>query len=238
MAQVKSIEAELGSSPPCYFRNSLSQPVTSESSNGKSSRKSTVLIGYSVAATTALIVVLIMGGVYYYRSLDIIQETIKNYKILVDNDKDQISQDVEVNAQNQYITFRLNRAGMEPGTFAVLDYAKSMTGIYEPRGRQCFLIGGIKSEIADLQTLSNVYDKTTHLNSSAMVTYHYVLADTYPVSDKKILPVPLQNACTSLPVYWLEPAQTAKTHNIQKRDFWDDLKGQICYEKFCITYGK
>jgi len=225
MSEAKSVEAAQGTSPPAYYGNTLNQTMASQSSNGKGSRKSKALFGYAVGATTALIVVLIMGGVYYYRSLDVIQESLKKFKVVDDSDKTRVSQDVEIDTLNQYAVFRLNGVDMEPGTFAVLDYAKSLTGLYDPKGRQCFLIAGIRSSIVDLQTLSSAYEKnkTNHVNTTNMENLVYVLADTYPVSDKKILPAPLKNSCTSIPVYWLEPASAEKIHDIQKRGFWGNI---------------
>jgi len=220
MAETKTVEAGQETAPPAYFGN-----IRNQDSDVKRSRQSKILFGYSVAITTALIVVLVMGGVYYYRSLDIIQESIKKFKVVDDSNKTPVSQDVEIDAVNQYAVFRLNGADLEPGTFAVLDYARSMTGVYDPEGRQCFLIAGIRTSIVDLQTLKTAYEKinATHVNTTNEVSFSYTLADTYPVSDKTILPRPLKNACTSIPVYWLEPAQADKTHNIQKRGFFSKL---------------
>jgi len=94
-----------------------------------------------------------------------------------------------------------------------------MTGIYDPKSKRCFLIGGIQSNIADLQTMTLAYEKNnssqTKVNDKG--SFYYTLADSYPVSDKKILPSALKDACTSLPVYWLQEAQP-KDHSIQKRD--------------------
>jgi len=214
MAEAKDSEAGQEPTPPAYTGSFQNEPA-----NGKSSRQSKVLFGYSVAVTTALIVVLIMGGVYYYRSLDVIEESIKKFGVGVDSAEAPLSQDLEVDAVNQYVVFRLNGIDLEPGTFAVLDYTKSMTGIYDPKGHQCFLIAGISTNIADLQTLSTVYEKnnSTDFNVTSVDNLYYTLADNYPVSDKNILPAPLKNACTSIPVYWLEPVPADKTHNIQKR---------------------
>jgi len=223
MTEAKSAEVGNEMCPPAYFGNTATQAMTPLPT--KSSRKSKALFGYAVAATTALIVVLIMGGVYYYRSLDVIQESIKKFKVVDDSSKDPVNQDVEIDTLNQYAVFRLNGADLAPGTFAVIDYAKSMTGVYDPEGRQCFLIAGIRSSISDLQTLKTAYEKnnSTRVNTTNMETLYYVLADTYPVSDKKILPGPLKNACTTIPVYWLEPAPADKIHDIQKRGFFGKL---------------
>jgi len=40
------------------------------------------MFGYAVAITTALVVVVIMGGVYYYRSLDVLEASLKVFASL------------------------------------------------------------------------------------------------------------------------------------------------------------
>jgi len=205
---------EVLSFPPAYVVDG--QGGSTLASRENSSKKSKALFGYSVAVTTALVVVLVMGGVYYYRSLDVLQESIKKFQVEDKSGYNPVNQDIEIDMANNYAVFYLTGDSVAPGTFAVIDYTKSMTGFYEPRSRRCYLIGGIKSKIPDLQTLSQLYEKNTTFTESSRKNFEYVLGDNYPVSDKKILPYPLKNACTSLPVYWLEPAPDTP-HGIQKR---------------------
>jgi hypothetical protein len=204
--------AEVLSCPPAYGQAGGSL----QSSSGASSKKSKALFGYSVAATTALIVVLVMGGVYYYRSIDVLQESIKKFQVVDNSGSTPVREEVEIDLTNNYAVFHLTGNSIAPGTFAALDYTKSMTGVYEPRSRRCYLIGGIRSEISDLQSLSNMYEKNITYTETSKKSFNYVIGDNYPVSDKKMLPGPLKSACTSLPVYWLEPAPDT-THGLQKR---------------------
>jgi len=177
--------------------------------------------------------VLVMGGVYYYRSMDVLQESIKKFRIADTSGNSPVNQDVEIDMANNYATFYMTGDQFAPGTFATLDYTKSMTGIYEPRSRRCYLIGGIRSEISDLQSLSYMYEKNNTYTGDDRKTFTYVLGDNYPVSDKRILPGPLKSACTSLPVYWLEPAPSTP-HGLQKRKI---SEVEICYAWgfICVT---
>jgi len=209
--------SEVLSFPPAYVVEG--QAGSSQTTDVSSSKKTKTLFGYSVAVTTALVVVLVMGGVYYYRSIDVLQESIKKFQVADNSGNNPVNQDIQIDMANNYAVFYLTGDSVSPGTFAVLDYTKSMTGIYEPRSRHCYLIGGIKSEISDLQTLSNVFEKNITDAVASGKNFEYVLGDNYPVSDKKILPSPLKNACTSLPVYWLEPAPDTP-HGVQKRSCW------------------
>jgi len=214
MAKEKSADIIQVCAPPAYSGVFGNETSTKKSS----STKSKLLFGYAVSVSTALIVALILGGVYYYRSLDVIQEAIKKFKVTDTSGDAPVTQEVEIDAENQYVTLRLNGPDFAPGTFAVVDYAKSTTGIYDPQSKRCFLIPGIKTKIADLESWSLEYEKNNHTQKvqDNKETFNYIMADNYPVSDKSILSAPLRTACKSLPVYWLEPA-TSKTHDLQKR---------------------
>jgi len=211
--------------PPTYFKGSSYQSMRRERPEVKSSRRSKALFGYAVAATTALIVVLVMGGVYYYRSLDIIQESIKKFHLIdnsnVHTDGIAVSQDVEINTVGRYIVMHLNGATMESGTLVVLDYTNSMIGLYKPESRHCHLIGGINSHMADFNSMTSAYENfnSTEVGKIEKRVFYYVEDDTFPVNGKKILPEPLKNFCTGLPTYWMQPstADTFHKHRIQKR---------------------
>jgi hypothetical protein len=195
----------------------------------KRSFKTKLLFGYAVAVSTALMVTLVLGGLYYYRSLDVIQESIQKFQVVDKSGGSPLSQNVELNAAQNTVVFRLIGQDITFGTFAVLDYTKSMTGVYDAGTRKCYLIGGIRSSISDLNTLSDEYAKNTTNIEASGETLNYVLADSYPVSDKSILPSPLQSACLSLPTYWLEPAPASTTittsmpNGRRKRGFWGSI---------------
>jgi len=206
--------SEVLSFPPTYAVDGQAGSSQTSDIPVRSSTKTKALFGFSVAVTVALVVVLVVGGVYYDRAIHGLQESIKKFHVEDKSGNNPVNEDIEIDMANNYATFYLTGDSVAPGTFAVLDYTKSMTGIYEPRSRRCYLIGGIKSEITDLQTLRDVLEK--NITASGGKNFEYVVGNDYPVSDKTILPGPLKNACTSLPVYWLEPAPETP-NGVQKR---------------------
>jgi ribosomal silencing factor RsfS len=198
-------------SPPAHNMHTV---CTAPQAFPRQSHKTKLLFGYAVAVTTTLIVVIILSGIFYFRSQEVLLDTIKIYHRADKTGTTPVHQDIEVNTAKNTVVFHLNGEGIETGTFAVLDYAKSMTGIFDPEARACYLIGGIQKKIADLKTFSDVLEKNVN-RTSTVETLQYQTADTYPVNDKAILPSALKSQCAYLPVYWLEPATETKT--IQKR---------------------
>jgi len=216
------------SNPPAY----VMQSATSRNQRAKYSSKTRALLVYAVAVSTALIVVLILGGVYYNRTLDVLQDTIKKYSEVYENGRTPVKEDIEVDTEKNTVVFRLSGQGITPGTFALFDYTKSMTGIYDPEVRKCFLIGGIKSKIADAKTFSDSMEKNV-TKPMTIETLQYKMADTYPVNDKTILPSALKSACAHLPVYWLEPDTQQK--GIQKRAVCNQICVDIKLVEICYT---
>jgi hypothetical protein len=220
MADEKSSQMSF---PPAYVVSGLTEQV--QQPKQKSPK---ALFGYAVAVSVALVVTLILGGVYYYRSLDVIQDSIRHYSNVDKTGSSPVNQDIEINKAKNTMVFRLSGDGIEAGTFAVLDYSKSLTGIYDPKEKTCYLIGGIQKDIVDPNTYANNMDKNV-TRPTTVETLKYQLADTYPVSDKSILPAELKTACAYLPVYWLEPA--AEKTGIQKR--------AICFLRYCFySWGR
>jgi len=229
MASEKS--SEVVNFPPAYFVNERTAAPPQSSS-----KKSKALFGYAVGVTTALLVVLVMGGVYYYRSIDILQESIKKFQITDNSGKTPVSQDVEIDMANNYAVFYLTGDNITPGTFAILDYTKSMTGLYDPKSRRCYLNGGLPSDVYDVNTLNNLLEKNVTQTEQSVQTFRYKLGNSYPVSDKSILPAPLKRACNSLPVYWMEPAQSSP-HGLTKRGHSVTVGINLLIFSFEYTYS-
>jgi hypothetical protein len=181
-------------------------PVSPTDQEIKYSRQSKALFGYAISITTALIVVLILGGVYYYRTLEVLHETVKTYHDMDRSGETPVNRQIEIDTATNTVIFHLSGHGFEPGSLAVLDYPKSLTGIYDPTAKQCFLIAGIWSNLMDPQALSERLEKNLSKPSNIMKV-NYQIADDYPVSDKSILPSSLKSPCAYLPVYWLESVQ-------------------------------
>jgi hypothetical protein len=241
MESEKKVELGSAAFPPAYVINGVGSQQTDSAAGGqRSSRKSKALFGYAVAATTALIVTLVLGGVYYYRSLDVIQQSIQKFEssYKTDGSDKTVKTDIEIDTVSNVVVFRLTGSDLTPGTYAVIDYTKSMTGLYEPETRSCYLIAGIRSQITDLASLVDSYSKNTTIVASGQ-NFDYSLADNYPISDKQFLPAPMKSACASLPTYWLEPAQPeTDDKGIQKRGFWKKLwRGIKKVVKFVLQNG-
>jgi len=233
MSSVKCLEVI--SFPPAYVVND--QAISTQSTKEASSKKSKALFGFSVGITTALIVVLVLGGIYYYRSIDVLQESIKKFHLVDNHLNTGIKEDVEIDMANNYAVFYLTGPDYAPGTLLALDYTKSMIGIYDPKRRLCYLIGGIDSRINDLQTISYQFEKNTTYTDADRKNFYYVVGNDYPVNDKKILPYHLKNVCASLPVYWLQSVPT-KPHCMQKRYVEQSYHaGDCCHHCGCGQSG-
>jgi len=149
-----------------------------------------------------------------------------------------VTSDVEIDKTSNLVSFYLSGEGVAPGTFAVVDYTKSLTGIYDPNSRRCFLIGGIRNSIADFQTLSSFYEQnaTSSVESDDKNLY-YKIADDYPVSDKSFIPAPLLTRCASLPVYWLDPSIADQQHRDKRLvDIPITIKIKIGWFTITITF--
>jgi hypothetical protein len=131
------------------------------------------------------------------------------------------------------MTFRLTGPNYEPGTFAVLDYTRSLTMLYDPKSRSCFVIGGIRKEIAD-PTLFTTYLEKNITRPAVSTRYSYQIADTYPISDKSILPRSVMKSCAYLPTYWLEPVPAGSEKGIVKRDIGVNACLELCLKVLII----
>jgi len=113
-----------------------------------------------------------------------------------------------------------------PGDFMVLDYGRSMVGMYGPSFDFCYVVGGMLQmapNLDSLQTKQLGLMPTSSDNSS--VVPRYEISKSYPITDKTILPYVMQSACSRLPVYWLEPTYPPyppPKHGVSKRSVHRD----------------
>jgi len=157
-----------------------------------------------------------MSFIYYGRLVDVHTDVVKKYQTVNTNGNTPVIQNIEVDSANNLV-YRLTGDGITPGTFAVLDYTRSMCGFYDAGQKKCFLIGGIQNIIADAQTMTSLLAKNITQEGTGK-TLNYKVSDAYPISDKSILPAQLRDACSYLPVYWLE---STATQSKEKRGcFW------------------
>lgn len=135
------------------------------------------------------------------------------------------------------------------GSIIVLDYKRSMTGLYIPEAAECYLIGGVDHHIASpfrgLQENSEPVNETTTPMmkgdtadyydddsgddmipspsgpADEEVSLYYRKAEDYPVLDVSILPRPLRVYCMDKDIYWLERTQeTDMTTRTRVRRGW------------------
>lgn len=182
--------------------------VPAKEHSDKGSCKSKATLGYAVGITIALIIVVVLGSVYYFKSLEIAHGTIvKFHQTYKGESNEEVTQETEVDVDNQIAVFHLDGDGMSKESFVVFDYGRSMIGLYEEEEKSCYLVGGLTKDMVDLKAfLARLYQNSTDENSTGG-ELDYVTADDYPISDKSILPKPLQSPCKYLPTFWLELAQ-------------------------------
>lgn len=189
-----------------------------KSTNSLSASKKTLLVG-AVAVSLILLAFIIVGVVYFYRSSDTLTQIAKMYHINGMVDQRAVSEDIEIDTNRNTVIVHMNGDGIEPGTFALFDYTKSLTGLYYPKERRCYLIAGIHQGFQDPLRWKESLERNATLqstNPNKILRYHPT--ESYPISDKSFLPAALRNVCSLLPVNWLEPVDHTSTKGIQKRD--------------------
>jgi len=179
--------------PPAYL-------IRSEASGmpGKQRSRGKFMVAYAVAVTSALVVTLVLGAVYYQRSFDglltgVRQPPLVEGKVMTQSFPDLTANNVAV----------VNTGGA--GSQAVLDYSKSMTAVYDASKKMCYLVSGIHDDMVDPKL------------ANAFPTDKYSVDRSYSVSDKSLVPAPLQRVCAGLPVHWLQQVVSATLHNLRKR---------------------
>jgi len=229
MAEKQSMESV---NPPVY-RVSVEEPRKTSSTYQVSKK---VVIGSAVAVTVILLAAIIVGVVYFYRSTDTLKDVAKMYHTIEKNGQTSSGQDIEIDTNKNIVVVHLTGDEIETGTFALLDYTKSLTGIYDAKERKCYLIGGIQQEFLDPQHFKESLEKNNTQSTVSGKTFRYKLAESYPVSDKSFLPSPLKKVCSIIPVNWLEPALETSGTGIQKRGWCFyvcvNIRGQrVCYQR-------
>jgi len=212
--------------PPKYTISSA-EPKKAASTVNVSKK---TLIGVTVVFSVILLAAIILGAVYFFHSTDTLKEVAKMYRIAEHNGQTTINEDIEINTDKNIVTVHLKGEGIEPGTFVVLDYTKSLTGIYDTKERKCNLIGGIQRTFLDPQHLQERLEMNITQPSR---TLRYKLAESYPVNDKSFLPSSLRKACAYIPVNWLEPNLEPSISGIQRRQLCIDVCVNIFGVKIC-----
>jgi hypothetical protein len=160
-------------------------------------------------------------------------------KQLHDIEVDGTKQTVAVDTVNDVSIFYPQGPGVPNGTVAAIDYKRSITGLYDPAMRECYVTAGMRPDAPsamDLkQALNNGQYQTDH---STHIYFHKV--DNIAVRDHSVLPSPLQSVCAGLPVYWMEeteaPAPSNTTDAGTARSKRDTL-AYSCYSGTVLYYS-
>jgi hypothetical protein len=229
---------------PSYVASAT--PAMEASQNNKASKvKIWVLIGYSVAITIALIVVAVMSGVYFHRSLDILEDSIETYQRTYSSPGDEgssLTEDISIYSANNVAIFRLSGPEIPDGSLVAIDYPKSIIIISEPTSKICYLIGGIKMIIGDMNQL-NQYLQANKTADPTNTLYYAANVDDYPVTDKSFLPSGISNECNGVPLFWIrqisESEATAPQGNgggkvKRQLSFCTDICHTIFGHKVCV----
>jgi len=181
------------SSPPMYCEKTASDYKT----RGKL-RTSKLVVGITVAVTIVVVTSIVAGIVYIYLATN---NAIKD-------GTSGVNQDIEIDTENNTTIIHLSGDGIGQGSFAMLDYAKSLTGFYDAGNKKCYLLGGIQKDLLNSEAFKDILEiffasQTDSVNQ----TLDYELSLSYPVSDKSFLPSTLRSSCAHIPVFWLQPTQ-------------------------------
>jgi hypothetical protein len=202
---------EESSSPPIYC-----EKTTSGDKTHRKLHMSKLIVGVIVAVTIVVVTSIVAGLVYFCLATN----SIKMYQNIVKDGMRAVKQDIEIDTEKNTMIFHLSEDGIEPGTFAVLDYAKSLTGFYDPGNKKCYLIGGIQKDLPNPKAFKDILDANN--SKSVNETLEYEVSHSYPVSDKSFLPASLRTSCAHIPVFWLQPVQEPNSSTglagRQKRD--------------------
>jgi len=219
MAEMTSHNKKNADNPPAYVINDgdaeFANKVPKESGR-RAGCSRCALIGWVIGIATALLVVLavILGGVYFH----LLQESIVRFQLTDNTGSTPIFHDVEINSGQQIAVFRMSGPDVPTGLFTILDYGKSMIGMYHPTTHACYVNGGITRAVADLETYKKgLIPSVYNMNDTTTTMNYFKISDSYPITDKSILPNPLQSVCANLPVYWMEPARDTTNLEISKR---------------------
>jgi len=209
------------SSPPIYCEKTTSEDKT----RGKL-RMSKLIIGITVAVTIVVVTSIVAGIVYFCLATN----AIKMYHNLANDGTSVVKQDIEIDTGKNTMIFHLGGDGIGQGSFAMLDYAKSLTGFYDAGNKKCYLIGGIQKDLITPEAFKDILEKNTSQTDSVNQTFDYELSLSYPVNDKSFLPSTLKSSCAHIPVFWLQPAQESTTDTgRQKRQACVVLRCRRCW---------
>jgi len=173
-----------------------------------------------VAVTTALMVTVVVGALYYHRSIDGLLAAAQRPQsadrpILLSAPV--VPQSAA--AVNNVVVIDMEGDMGTSGSQAVIDYSKGLTAVYDASKKMCYLASGIHTDIANSKL------------PSVFPTSKYSVDQSYSISDKSLVPAPLQRTCASIPLHWLEQVVRDAVHSVKKRA---TISVAVC-ETICIS---
>jgi len=175
---------------------------------------------YAVAVTTALMVTVVVGALYYHRSIDGLLEAAQRPQsadrpILLSAPV--VPQSAA--AVNNVVVIDMEGDMGVSGSQAAIDYSKGLTAVYDASKKMCYLASGIHTDIANSKL------------PSVFPTSKYSVDQSYSISDKSLVPAPLQRTCAGIPLHWLEQVVRDAVHSVKKRA---TITVAVC-ETICIS---
>jgi hypothetical protein len=156
-----------------------------------------------------------------------------------------VHEQVEVNKEDNSAKFYL-----EKGSVGVIDFKKSIAGIYFAEAKACFVIGGI-SNVGDVDSFLKQFGadaKSTDDAADGEIVFYDAVKDA-ALKDTSIVPNDLRESCDNLPVYWAEKSKTSKQRELLERRNFDDTNREkrswnhngcinIFFMSYCLGWGR
>ena len=227
-AENKKVSAVIGlTEPPPQY-------TLANSSSNKTRRTTVALTVYSGTVTTIVVAMAIFGGLFYHHTMKTCVYEEETNPALLERKEEvreyghrQVVKETELDYQKEVEVMRFTSPGADvDGSVMVIDYRRSVSGLYIPLTDVCYIIGGVDHHLtspfqemnldaADYNdTAADGNDETHEGESKGQApasspegqesTLYYRKADDYPAVDTSILPLTLRPHCQGKPIYWLE----------------------------------
>jgi hypothetical protein len=205
-----------------------------------SEKKWLCLVAYSVALTILVLATVVAGAVLYTHYADKLDMNTLPSKVETYNvDGEEIKEIVQRDKAREVEIVRVP----DSDSILVLDYLKSLIGLYVPEADECFLVGGINENLTNPFTAEyNDEDKVTVANKpERRISITYRRSAALPVVEPSgLLPAYLTELCSDRPVVWMElstdddPAVDGTKR--KKRGFWSSLRRAVRRFFGSLTY--
>jgi len=187
---------------PCSLSGIYFEKDESENKTCEGLCSSNICIGIMITVGIVLVTSIVSGMVFFGVAAS---NSVQMYHNIDKDGTSVVNQDIKIDTEKNTVIFHLSGNGIEPGTYAVIDYAKSLIGFYVADINRCYLIGGIQMDLPTPKDFKDILDRNNSQSDWVNETLEYAISSSYPVSDKSFLPAVLRSSCADIPVFWLEP---------------------------------